>query len=69
MISLIITIKYDVYTIAFFYIHIYEKLNIRMGTILPPFHLYTLSTYPSTPHAGLTCLAEHYNVTIKYGLI
>ena len=69
MISLIIPIKYDVYTIACFYIHIYEKLNISMGTILPPFHLSTLSTYQSTPHAGLTCFAEHYNVTIKNGLI
>ena len=39
MISLIIPIIYDVYTIANVYIHIYEKLNISLGTISPPFHL------------------------------
>ena len=69
MISLIIPIIYDVYTIAYVYIHIYEKLNISMGTISPPFHLSTLSIYPSTPHASLTGFAENYNVKIKNGLI
>ena len=54
MISLNTLIIYDVYTIAYVYIHIYEKFNISVGTIFPPFHLFTLSIYPATPHPGLT---------------
>ena len=69
MISLNIAIIYDVYTLAHVYINVYGKFNIGMETIFPPFHLSTLSIYPSTPHANLTGFAEHYNVKIKNGLI
>ena len=57
--SLIIPIIYDVYTIAYVYIHIYEKLNISMGTIFPPFPLSTPSIYPYTPRAELRSLSAN----------
>ena len=69
MISLIIAIIFDVYTIAYVYINVYGKFNIGMETIFPPFHLSTLSIYPSTPQADLTGFPEHCKITIKNELI